>query len=36
MPKDFQRVLSQYTQEGYRVIALAYKDLPNSTTYRSV
>lgn len=36
MPKDFQKVLSQYTQEGYRVIALAYKELPISTTYRSL
>ena len=35
IPHDFQQVLGQYTQEGYRVIALSYKDLPNMT-YRRV
>ena len=35
IPKDFQSILTQYTQEGYRVIALSYKDLPN-LTYRNV
>ncbi|XP_066996755.2 polyamine-transporting ATPase 13A3 [Anabrus simplex] len=28
IPQDFSTVLEEYTQEGYRVIALAYKDLP--------
>ncbi|XP_056634533.1 polyamine-transporting ATPase 13A3-like isoform X1 [Diorhabda sublineata] len=30
IPKDFHERLSQYTAQGYRVIALAYKDLPNT------
>ena len=29
IPDDFSQVLNQYTQEGYRVIALSYKDLPD-------
>lgn len=28
IPHDFQKVLTEYTREGYRVIALAVKDLP--------
>ena len=35
IPRNFQQVLTEYTQEGYRVIALAFKELPN-LTYRSV
>ena len=35
IPRDFHEVLAEYTQEGYRVIALSYKDLPN-LNYRSV
>jgi len=27
LPKDFDRVLSDYTQRGFRVIALAYREL---------
>ena len=34
IPHDYQQVLTEYTQEGYRVIALSYKDLPN-LSYRS-
>ena len=34
-PRDFQKVLTEYTQEGYRVIALSVKDLPN-ITYRNI
>ena len=34
LPRDFQKVLTEYTQEGYRVIALSYKELP-LMTYRS-
>ena len=35
MPLDFDEVLMRYTKEGYRVIALAVKELPN-LTYRQV
>jgi len=35
IPRDFQDVLTNYTKEGYRVIALAVKDLPG-LTYRQV
>lgn len=28
MPSDLSSVLEEYTQEGYRVLALAYKGLP--------
>ena len=35
IPRDFQKVLTEYTQEGYRVIALSVKDLPN-ITYRNI
>jgi len=35
IPRDYLRVLSEYTQEGYRVIALSVKDLPRMT-YRKV
>lgn len=35
IPRDFVKVLQDYTQEGYRVIALSYKNLP-PTTYRKV
>ena len=31
IPEDFYNVLTQYTQEGYRVIALSVKDLPGKT-----
>lgn len=34
IPTDFQQTLAQYTKEGYRVIALAYKDL--QVNYRQV
>jgi magnesium-transporting ATPase (P-type) len=27
LPVDFNEVMSSYTKEGYRVIALAYKEL---------
>lgn len=36
IPHDFQQVLTQYTQEGYRVIALSVKDLESNMTYRNV
>lgn len=35
VPQNVLQVLSEYTQEGYRVIALAFKDLP-PTTYRKI
>ena len=35
IPKDFLEVLTHYTSEGYRVIALAVKDLPG-ISYRNV
>ena len=28
LPIDFEDVLSKYTKEGYRVIALSYKEMP--------
>jgi len=31
IPPDFYKVLAQYTQEGYRVVALSFKDLPGQT-----
>ena len=31
LPKDFQDVLMKYTKEGYRVIALAMKELDEMT-----
>ena len=36
IPRDFQQVLTQYTQEGYRVIALSYKEMPENCNYRTV
>ena len=36
IPRDFQDILTMYTQEGYRVIALSYKDLPENLTYRNI
>jgi len=33
LPENFTDVMSSYTKDGYRVIALATKDLPN-LTYR--
>ncbi|XP_014255644.1 probable cation-transporting ATPase 13A3 isoform X2 [Cimex lectularius] len=33
VPSDFQRQLEMYTKEGYRVLALAYKDLPPRLSY---
>ena len=36
VPKNFEQVLKEYTQEGYRVIALAYKDLPEGCNYRTI
>jgi cation-transporting ATPase 13A2 len=27
LPEDFNEILDDYTQKGYRVIALAYKDI---------
>ena len=35
LPIDFDEVLMRYTKEGYRVIALAVKELPG-LTYRNV
>lgn len=31
MPTDFNRTLEEYTEEGYRVLALAYKPLEKLT-----
>ena len=31
LPRDFQDVLMKYTKEGYRVIALAMKELDEMT-----
>ena len=28
LPIDFEEVLSKYTKEGFRVIALSYKEMP--------
>lgn len=36
IPEDFSVVLEKYTQEGYRVIALAYKDLEKKVSYLKV
>ena len=35
MPLDFEEVLMKYTKEGYRVIALAVKELPDLTYRRA-
>jgi magnesium-transporting ATPase (P-type) len=34
IPTNFLQALEQYTKEGYRVIALATKQLSGVTTYR--
>ena len=31
VPADFFDVLEKYTQDGLRVLALGYRDLPNAT-----
>ncbi|KAK3592581.1 hypothetical protein CHS0354_018848 [Potamilus streckersoni] len=36
VPDDFHQVLSSYTQHGYRVIGLAYKQLPANLKYVKV
>ncbi|XP_055863593.1 polyamine-transporting ATPase 13A3-like isoform X1 [Biomphalaria glabrata] len=36
IPFDFQQVLQSYTQHGYRVIALAWKQLPSKLNYVKV
>lgn len=33
VPVDFNRELEEYTQEGYRVLGLAYRDLPSRISY---
>ena len=33
---DFHTVLTSYTQHGYRVIALANKQLPSKLTYPKI
>ena len=33
VPEDFHQVLRSYTQHGYRVLALAWKPLPNKYNY---
>jgi cation-transporting ATPase 13A3/4/5 len=35
IPKNFEEILEQYTKEGYRVIALATKEMPDYN-YRKV
>ena len=34
LPQHFKEVLEDYTKEGYRVIALAQKELPETFKYR--
>ena len=36
IPYNFQEILKEYTQEGYRVIAVAYKELPENCSYRTI
>ena len=36
IPRDFHQVLTEYTKQGYRVIALSYKDMPDNATYRKM
>lgn len=36
MPADFHDVLQRYTQEGYRVLALAWRRLKPKLTYAKV
>jgi magnesium-transporting ATPase (P-type) len=33
IPEDFDSQLEEYTQRGYRVIALAYKAAPKNLSY---
>uniref|UniRef100_A0A1B6M8G3 Cation-transporting P-type ATPase C-terminal domain-containing protein n=1 Tax=Graphocephala atropunctata TaxID=36148 RepID=A0A1B6M8G3_9HEMI len=33
VPADFSRQLEEYTQEGYRVLGIAYRDLPSRISY---
>ncbi|XP_054268548.1 polyamine-transporting ATPase 13A3 [Macrosteles quadrilineatus] len=33
IPTDFSRQLEEYTQEGYRVLGVAYRDLPSRVSY---
>ncbi|XP_046673122.1 polyamine-transporting ATPase 13A3-like isoform X2 [Homalodisca vitripennis] len=33
VPADFSRQLEEYTQEGYRVLGIAYRDLPPRISY---
>ena len=35
LPIDYEKVLARYTMQGYRVIALSVKELPD-LTYRKV
>lgn len=36
VPADFQEKLMSYTQHGYRVIAMAWKELPSKINYVKV
>jgi|LauGreDrversion4_2_1035121.scaffolds.fasta_scaffold360161_1 magnesium-transporting ATPase (P-type) len=33
IPKDFERVLADYAQIGFRIIACGYKEIPDSRPY---
>ena len=34
LPADFDGILSEYTQRGYRVIALAHRTAPSGLNYQ--
>ncbi|KAL3862275.1 hypothetical protein ACJMK2_008256, partial [Sinanodonta woodiana] len=36
VPSDFQEILMSYTQQGYRVLAIAYRSLPEKLKYAKV